>query len=237
MLQPLTRVVNFENRLLLLDLHRQVSGDGICESRRVIDAGKRCKNFGWSLLVELDVLLEVSKQGPRQRFNLAPVPGSRIEHRDTRAQKGFSFIELVDLRPLATFHQDLDSTVWELQELQNGGDRPDSVDFLDGRIVLPRVDLCDEQDSLVLLHRLLKRLNGSIPTDEEGNHHVWIHNDVPQGKHGDHVEHLRRVFSLNWCSARQRRAGSWCDSGTRDLWYWYMAPRQAEFKHASVLPQ
>ena len=200
MLQPFTRVVNFENRLFLLDLHRQVSGDGIREPRRVIDAGKRGQNFGWSLLVELDVLLEVSEQGPGQRFNLAPVLGSRVEHRDTRAQVGFPFFEFVDPRPLATFHQDLDSTVREFQELQNGGDRPDSVDFLDGRIVLARVDLRDEQDPLVLLHRLLERLNGSIPADEQGDHHVWIDNDVPQRKHGDHVEHLRRVFSLNWCA-------------------------------------
>ena len=77
MLQPLARVVNFENRLLLFDLHREVSGDGIGEPCRVLDIRKRGQDFRRGLLVELDVLLEVGKQGAGQGLDLAPVIGPR----------------------------------------------------------------------------------------------------------------------------------------------------------------
>ena len=195
MLQSFARVVNFENRLFLVDLHREVSGDRIGEPCRVLDVRQRSQDFRRGLLVELDVLLEVGKKGAGQGLDLAPVIGSRSQHRDARAEEGLPVLELVDARPLPSFDQNLHRAVGELQELQDGGDRPDSIDLLDRRIVLARVHLRDEQYPLVLLHRLLERLNRSIPAHEEGDHHVRIDNDIPQGKHGDHVEHLRRVFS------------------------------------------
>ena len=179
MLQPLPRVVNFEDRLFLIDLHRKMGGDGIGEARRVLDARQRGENFRWCFLVEFDVLLEVSKQRTGQRLDFTPLFGPRFECGNARAEERFSILEPFDSRPLPSFHQHLHSAVGKLEELQNCGDRPDPVNLLNRRIVLAGVHLRDEQDPLVTLHRLLERLNRPIPADKERDHHVRIDNDIP----------------------------------------------------------
>ena len=76
MLQPLSRVVYLENRLLLLDLHREMGSNGIGETCRVFDARKRGQYFRRGLLVELDVLFEVSQKRTGQRLDFTPLFGS-----------------------------------------------------------------------------------------------------------------------------------------------------------------
>ena len=85
--QPFPRVVDLEDCLPLVDLHREMGGDGIGETRRVVDVRQGGEDFRRYLLVELDVLLEVGEQGTGQRLDLALVFAHRLKQGDARAEE------------------------------------------------------------------------------------------------------------------------------------------------------
>ena len=69
-LQALVDLEQVEHRLLVLELERQVRGDRVGQAAGVIDAGDGGQDLGRDLLVELDVLVELLRDGAAQRLDL-----------------------------------------------------------------------------------------------------------------------------------------------------------------------
>jgi hypothetical protein len=61
---------HLEDLLLLLELERQVRGDGVGEAAAVVDARHRRQDLGRDLLVELHVLVELREQRAAHRLDL-----------------------------------------------------------------------------------------------------------------------------------------------------------------------
>ena len=75
-LEALADVAHLEDLLLLLELERQVRGDGIGQAAAVVDARHRGQDLGRDLLVELDVLVELREQ--RAAHGLDLVRAARV---------------------------------------------------------------------------------------------------------------------------------------------------------------
>ena len=61
---------HFQHFLLLLQLQRQVSGNGIGQATGIINAGQRSQNLGRNFLVEFDVLIELREKTATHRLDL-----------------------------------------------------------------------------------------------------------------------------------------------------------------------
>ena len=177
-LQPTRDVGDLEDFLLLLDLHRQVSGNGIGESPRLVDVGERGKNLGRDLLVELYVLLELGKQRARQRLRLALVARVALDRRGIRGQILRLVGEAVDTQPAPTLDQHLDRAVGQLEELENGRNRAYPIDIVGSGLVLGCILLSHQENLLVHLHCAIQGANRPAAANEEGNDHVRVHDDV-----------------------------------------------------------
>jgi hypothetical protein len=171
---------HLENLLLLLELERQVRGDGVGEAPGFLDAGERRQDLGRNLLVQLHVLVKLGDQRPAHGLDLGHI--TRIgRHRGRLGHVMTALIvDLLDARALAALHQHLYRAVGQLQHLQNVGNAADLVQVLGGRLILGRGLLRDEQDALARLHGDLHRLDRLGPPHEERDHHVRKHHDVPQ---------------------------------------------------------
>ena len=188
MLEPLAARFDLEDRLLLIDLHRQVRGDGICETPGIVDARERREDLRRHLLVELHVLLELGEDGTGQDLELALVLLfiDRIQHSEFGAEELVAIDELVDPGALTALHQHLDGAVGELQQLQDRRDRADAVNVFRVRVVLAGVFLGHEENFLVEAHGPLEGLDGLLPTDEQRDDHVRIDDDIPQRQYWHH---------------------------------------------------
>ena len=74
-LEALADVDHLQDFLLLLQLQRQVRGDGIGQAAAVVDAGHRGQDLRRDLLVELDVLVELREQRAAHRLDLVGAAG------------------------------------------------------------------------------------------------------------------------------------------------------------------
>ena len=71
MLQTFAHAKDLQHFLLLLQLERQMRGNGIGQTTRIIDAGQRSQDFRRDLFVEFDVLIELCDQRAAHRLGFA----------------------------------------------------------------------------------------------------------------------------------------------------------------------
>ena len=69
-LEALRDVAHLEDLLLLLELQRQMRGNGVGQPAAVVDPGHRRQDLGRDLLVELHVLVELREQRAAHRLDL-----------------------------------------------------------------------------------------------------------------------------------------------------------------------
>jgi hypothetical protein len=181
-LQPLGDVEDFQQRLLVGNLDRQVRGDAVGQLARLDDLGDRGQGLGRHLLVQLDVVLELLGHGAAQRIGFGRVLAVLLEVGDL----GFEIVALAGEaqqgRAALALDQHLDGAVRQLEQLQHAGDDADVVDGRRRGIVVGRALLGGQKDLFVALHHLFERPHGFVAADEKGNHHVREHHDVPQGQ-------------------------------------------------------
>ena len=91
-----------------------------------------------------------------------------------------SLIQRLVLGALLAFDQDTDGAIRQFQQLQDGSYHPEIIKLIASRVVFGRIELCDEKDFLVRIHRFLKRNHRFVATNEQGNDHVREHHDVAQ---------------------------------------------------------
>jgi hypothetical protein len=78
-LEALGDVEDLQDDLLLLELERQVRGNGVGQAAGVVDAGQRGQDLGRDLLVEFDVLVELLDDRAAHRFDFGIVADFRID--------------------------------------------------------------------------------------------------------------------------------------------------------------
>jgi hypothetical protein len=71
-LEPRLDVGQVEHDLLVVELERQMRGNGVGQAARIVDAGDRGQDLGRNLLVQFDVLVELLHHGTAQRLDLGP---------------------------------------------------------------------------------------------------------------------------------------------------------------------
>ena len=182
LLEAAADVEHLEDLLLLLELERQVRGDGVRKAPGAVDARERGEHLGRDLLVELHVLVELREQRAAHRLDLVGVGLLGGDELDLGLEVGLVGEHALDARALHALDQHLHRAVGELQHLQDRGDRADVVEILGGGLVLGGGLLRDQDDVLALLHRGLERLDGLRAAHEQRDHHVREHHHVAQGQ-------------------------------------------------------
>jgi hypothetical protein len=83
---------HLQHFLLLLQLERQVGGDGVGQAAGVLDAGDGGEHFGRNLLVQLDELVELGDHGAAHRLDLVILdPGLRQRDGGSHEYRGLHF--------------------------------------------------------------------------------------------------------------------------------------------------
>ncbi len=157
-------------------------GNGVGKPAGFVDASQRAEDLRRNLLVELNVLVEL--RDDRAPHGLELVVAGLDRHDRTRGgdEHGAQVANRIDMGTLHAFDKHLDGAIRQLEHLQDVGDAADRIQVLDRRLVLGGRLLCDEEDALAVLHRVLECLDALRTTDEERNHHVREHHHVAQGQ-------------------------------------------------------
>ena len=181
--QPLLHAGQIQHELLVLQLERQVRGDGVGQAARLVDAGDRGQDLGRNLLVQLDVLVELLHHGAAQRLDLGVVlVGVRhLQRRDGGDE--MRFVAVLDVGhggALLALDQHLHGAVGQLQHLKDGGDATNLEHVAHQRFVLGGGLLCHQHDAAVGGHGGLERLDALGPPHEQRDDHVGKHHHVAQ---------------------------------------------------------
>ncbi|MNV11974.1 hypothetical protein D3C71_1025570 [compost metagenome] len=171
-----------QHHLLVLELERQVRGDGVGQTAWIVDAGDRCEDLRGNFFVEFDVLVKLLHHSTAQRFNLARLVGlgCGFYRRDGGREMGLSVLDGRHQSALMAFDQHLHGAVRQLEHLQDGGDAADIEHVRHRRLVLGCSFLCHKHDATVGLHGQLKRLNALGTPHKKRDDHVGKHHHVTQ---------------------------------------------------------
>ncbi|MNM92285.1 hypothetical protein D3C81_1046120 [compost metagenome] len=178
--QALGHIDHLQDLLLLLELDRQVRGNGVGQAPCLVDARQRGQDLRRDLLVELHVLVELRHDGAAQGLGLGAFARCGRHGHGFAHEVRIVLAHLGDIRALRAFHEHLHGAVGQLQHLQDIGDAADLVQVVSRRLVLGSRLLGHEHDALARLHRSLKRLDGLRATHEQRDHHVRKHHHVAQ---------------------------------------------------------
>ena len=181
-LEPIADFRNLKNMLLFIEIDHHVSGDCVSQPARLVDARQRGQNLGRYFFAQIHVLLELVYGGTQQSFDLFFRDVLTKDLPDTRDRKAAGIVNVRHRRSVATFHQNLDRAVRQLQQLENIRDSPHLVQLVSGWVVVCCVALGNQQDLLVVGHGIFQGLNRFLPADEQGQHHMRIDNNIAQGQ-------------------------------------------------------
>ena len=180
MLEALFRAEHLKHFLLLLELQRQVRGDGVGQAARLVDARQRGQDFRRNFLVELHVLVELGDQRAAHRLDFGGDFVVRLDRRGLDGEMRRRIQYLVDMRALAAFDQHFDRAVGQFQHLQDIGHRADRIKVFGRRLVFRRRFLGDEHNAFTGFHRGLERFDGLRAADEQWNDHMREHHHIAQ---------------------------------------------------------
>ncbi|KHF24420.1 hypothetical protein JV46_29460 [Solemya velum gill symbiont] len=188
-------VGDFENLLFLVELQRHVRCHGVSEATWVINTRQRCQHLRRNFLVELDVVVEQRSCRTHQHFHLLLIDCQLLfDGRGRCAEKLFSICEFAYVDAEHALNQHLDSSIRQLQQLQDVGQCTDLVKLFDLRILKVGVALGNEQDRLIVTGRIIECANRFFAPHEKRDNHVRIDNDVTQRQYRDICRNLCNLF-------------------------------------------
>ena len=191
--EPFGRIRLDEQRLLVGNLDRHICGNGIREPTGIVDVGKLHRGFGRQFLVELGIIVELVDNRTHQSRHL----GSRclrlghLGHR--RGQIIVSSGKVDEARATLALDQHPDGAVGKFQQLDNAGNDAKIIEVVTARVILRRVELGDQKNLLVGVHRDFERGNRFVATDEQRHDHLGEHDDVAQRQDGEGFVHPRHM--------------------------------------------
>ncbi|MNB88452.1 hypothetical protein D3C75_354660 [compost metagenome] len=115
--QTFVHVGHLQHGLFVRQLERHVRSDGVCQTRRIVDAVQRRQHFRWDFFVQLDIAFELANRSANQHFLLTLIKLRRF--------KVFRFCREVfaiirqrgNTRTLQPLDQHLNGAVRQLQHL------------------------------------------------------------------------------------------------------------------------
>jgi hypothetical protein len=137
-------------------------------------------HFGWHLLAQLHVLLELRQQAAYEDFRLTFRCVDFIDQADFGTHMPIDFSETLDRAALLTLDQHLDGTVGQFQQLQNSGNGAHAIQGVFTWIIIGWILLGQQQDLLFARHRGLEGLDGFFAPHEQRDNHVRIDDDIAQ---------------------------------------------------------
>ena len=149
----------------------------------IVDLAKRHQNFRRHLFVQLHILLELRHDRTAERFKLTRIAvhlrldlGIRLGRTSDCRQSPLI------LARLPSFDQHLHGAVGQLQQLQHAGNRANTINVIDARIILTGILLRDQQDLLVVAHHLFERADRFFAADKQRHDHMREYHDVTKRK-------------------------------------------------------
>ena len=208
-----------EHELLVLQLERQVRGNGVGQAAGIVDAGDRSQDLGRNLLVQLDVLVELLHHRTAQRFDLAGTVllACRLHGRDRGREQRIAVMHRSHMGPLQAFDQHLDRAVGQLEHLQDGGNTTDIEHVGHLRLILGGSLLRHEHDAAVRIHGHFEGLDALGASHEQRDHHVGEYHHVAQRQQRqvDGVGRQGRVSGHGQSSRSSMEYGPWAGNSTR----------------------
>lgn len=171
---------DLEHLLFLLQLERQMRGDGVGQAAGVVDTGQRGQDLGRNLLVQLHILLELRDDGAAQRLGLRTLQGIGLDRRHLAGEMRIDVFDAVDAGALGALDQHLDGAVGQLEHLQDARHAADLIDVLGSRVILAGGLLRHQHDALARFHRHLQRADRARAADKQRNNHVRKHDNIAQ---------------------------------------------------------
>ena len=157
-----------------------MGGDGVGQTAGVVDAADRGQDLGRDLLVELDVLVELLRDGAAQGLDLALGLGLGRHRRDVADEVLAVVGHRVGGGALHAFDEDLHGAVGELEHLQDRRDAADLEHVVGLGLVLAGRLLGDQHDLAAGFHRHFERLDRFRAADEKRDDHVRKDDHVTQ---------------------------------------------------------
>ena len=132
-------------------------------------------------------MIELLHYRATQRFNFTGFVcrnSHRLYRRDVGAEVLLAIFNIVDLGALLTFNQHLDRAIWQLEQLQNGGNAAHIKHVFNYRFIFGGSFLRDQHDATLGFHGRLKRLDTLGAPHKQGYHHVREHHHIAQRQKG-----------------------------------------------------
>ena len=189
--QPRERIGDLEHLLRLGEAQLQVRGDQIREPAGLPHVRRDREHLGRQI-AERQQLLHARAHRAHQRLALHAPGRLRIgrDRRDLRPERGLVLDERLDARLGEALHQHFDAAVGQAQDAHHHRDRADLMQVVGFRIFDLGVALRGEQQQAVARERVLDRGHRALPRQEERQHHVREHHELPQREHRHLVRHL-----------------------------------------------
>ena len=188
-LQPLGRVRLDQQRLLVGNLDVDICRNRIGQRRGILDLAQLHRGFRRKLAVELGIIFELVEHRAHQRIDFLAFHGRLFGKANLDRAISVALFHRFQRHPLLALDEHTYRAVGQLQKLHDGGSDAHFVQIFSARIVLRRIKLGDEDDFLVLLHRLLQRDDGFVAADEQRHDHAGKNNDVAQRQQRQRLSH------------------------------------------------
>ena len=192
---PQTRleVEDFQDLLLLVDLHIEIRGDEIGELARfghaVEQRGSFLGQLGHQLDHPLGDVLDVHHQG----VELGGASGRIGQHLDLGHHVGILQAQLEHAHARNALQDDREAVLGQLDDLQDAGGAAHGVEVGRSRLLDARVALGDDADDrLFLRDGLLDQLHGFLAPDIDGDDRVRKQDGIAQRKDGQKLGNLDR---------------------------------------------
>ena len=192
-----------------MDLEVQVARYEVGQAPGIVDDGDGDERVGRDALRELDPVLKAVDEGARRDFHI------RRGVDRVGVDLGLDLIVILepvivaDARALLALDEHADRAARQLEDLVDHGDCAVVVEILAPWVVLVGVNLADEQDAVVLHHRLLDSRQRALAADVEVDDHVGKDHHAAQRQHRQRL-HLWRCAFLRGGRCRFVLVPFWC---------------------------
>ena len=184
------------SRRFCFSSHRdqEIRGHGVGQLARVLHAHRGEHGVVVQVVRELHVLLELGDHLRHHGFDAAAGLGLAGDELGHHLEEALLLLELEGAAALETLHQHLHVAVGQLQALHDVADGAQGVDLVGAGVVTGGVVLGGQEDPLALHEGVLQRADRAGPADDERDHLVGKHHHVPQGDHGQRLDHVQLVL-------------------------------------------
>jgi len=205
LLQTLHRIEDLQQRLRLLNPEADIAGDQVSQAPHILHVFHDYHHLGGNRLAEGDDLAELILHRPDQRLGFQGLLRRRLLHDPLDPDLIAWLLALVGEYPGLgkPLDQYLHPAVGELEHAHDHCHRPDGVDRIRGRILLPHILLRGEENQPVPGQSLVNRIYGYLPADEQRKYHVRIDNHIPDWQKRQQIGYfqllrLRHCFHFNF---------------------------------------